>query len=645
MSFEINNNIIYFDNITVKILKLINYVGEIDNMITGVYDILYINNEKDYYRDDLCIKITTRKIDLDSDKLKIIRGNKNFIEILDIKNNVRLNKNLKGFKKNTIVDIMIMEKINYTFADFCSKADRKNFHACVDLMNYLTYTLITTMNYLISNNLYYLDLKLENIGVKIDENNNIAIKIIDIDSIAYPGDNILATETTSPFFYYNDGSLTLNEMQLYVIVFTIFQLIFNNKYYNICKQYYLSNDRQVYSNFYQDPAVNYSLMCSNFKIIITTYINKLLSEDDSYNYAKFFEVFGNNIIINDKQLNEFINNLFYIVYSFKRSNQENLIGEEYFKYNTHLNNDNLLEFGNSSDIGTKIIINMIQYLNVRNIFVKITNPGNFINIKTLLNPTVIEDITIEFNNKISDNKYDVIFTDKILNYSKFYTMAIERIDNETINFIKNTTYFNNIKFNVNINNSLKIFDSIFNNVQLIIYRELVHDEDDDNIYDYNNIVNIINNLIYIVNDLYSHGYYYNFNLNNIFISHDHVQLINYSDLYRITNQSYRDIMFSMFYLILNIITERINEHDSITNPLVKKLSEVLSTVNGRNEPYFNRNVLMKLNYLLDDNNYDIELILEILFNKIEQGKDITEINGKDIDFILSAINDLSSEII
>ena len=93
MSFEINNNIIYFDNITVKILKLINYVGEIDNMITGVYDILYINNEKNYYRNDLCIKITTRKIDLDSDKLKIIRGNKNFIEILDIKNNVRLNKN------------------------------------------------------------------------------------------------------------------------------------------------------------------------------------------------------------------------------------------------------------------------------------------------------------------------------------------------------------------------------------------------------------------------------------------------------------------------------------------------------------------------------------------------------------------------
>ena len=26
-----------------------------------------------------------------------------------------------------------------------------------------------------------------------------------------------------------------------------------------------------------------------------------------------------------------------------------------------------------------------------------------------MNPTVIEDITIEFNNKISDNKYDVIF--------------------------------------------------------------------------------------------------------------------------------------------------------------------------------------------------------------------------------------------
>lgn len=640
MSFEIHNNIIYIDNITVKILNLINYVGERDNMITGIYDILYINNKDNNYRDDLCIKITTRKIDLDSTKLKIINNNKNFINILFVKNNVRLDKDLQDFKKNTIVDIMIMEKINYTFADFCSTADRENFHASVDLMNYLTHTLITTMNYLISNNLYYLDLKLENIGVKIDKNNNITIKIIDIDSIASPGDNFLTTETTSPLFYLND-SLTMNEMQLYVIIFTIFQLIFNNKYYNICKQYYLSNDRQVYSNYFQDPSVNYSLICSNFKIIITTYINKLLYANNSYEHDKFFEVFGNNIIIDDKRLNEFINNLLYIVYSFKRTNQVKIIGDEYFKYNTPINNDNLFELGNSSNIGTKIIINMIQYLNVRNIFVKITNPENYINIKTIIDPTVIEDITIEFKNKISDNKYDVIFIDNILNYSKFYTMVIERIDNETINFIKNTTYFNNIKFNLNIY-SLNIFNSLFNDVQLIIYRKL--ENNTDNIYNYNNIINIINNLIYIVNDLYNHGYYYNFNLNNIYISHDYIQLLNYSDLYRITNQSYRDIMFSMFYLILNIITEKINEHDSITNTFVKKLSEVLTNVNGRNEPYFNRNVLMKLNYLLD-NNYDIELIIEILFNKIEQGQLITEINKKDIDFIISAINDLSSEII
>ena len=47
---------------------------------------------------------------------------------------------------------------------------------------------------------------------------------------------------------------------------------------------------------------------------------------------------------------------------------------------------------------------MLNYINIRNVDKEIITTENFINIKTYINPTIIDDITIHYLKKIDDNQ-------------------------------------------------------------------------------------------------------------------------------------------------------------------------------------------------------------------------------------------------
>lgn len=604
-------------NYYVKILSLMDVVGSSKNPTTGIYNIrLFKDNQE--IRDNVCLKITKRDINLDNKIVEIINNNDNFIKIYHIQNGNVLDQDFQNFKKGTEVNFMIMEKIDYTFNKFCADAELTNFHISTKLLNLLTYTLINTINYLFTYNLCYIDLKLLNIGMKIDNYNNITIKIIDVDSIAYIDSNsYISSDETTPYIYKNYDNSDFKELQLYVIIFTLFQALFNDKYYNACKDYYNYNN-QFIVNYFLDPNVDYSMLCSNLKSIITTYVNKLFSDNSALNYNEFIYKYGNNIVIEDINLNMFVNNLFYVLYNFKRSTKTFIPNANLFKINSPVNiYDDSLDLGNSNDLGTKIIVDMLNYINIRNVDKEIITTENFINIKTYINPTIIDDITIHYLKKIDDNTYLVKFINNMTKYTKDYYMKVENISNNNINFIKSKNYFNNIKFNIPIK-SVNILGDNFENVQLIVYKHL---QSERKTYKASNLVKIINSLIRIVNDLRQNNYLYNFNIDNIYIHNNQVQLLAYKNLSSYNNESFEDQLYNMYNVILNIITN--NTRDYLPAEPYDELIVKLFTSN-----YFDQKLLYKINNVISKDSF-ILFILKELFANINDGINV-EINYEDI---------------
>lgn len=613
----IDDKTLQISNYYVKLLSLIDIVGDSKNPITCVYNVrLFKDNQE--INDNICLKITRRDIDLDNKIVEIINNNDNFIKIYHIQNGNVLNQDFQNFKKGTNVNFMIMEKIDYIFNKFCADAELTNFHISTKLLNLLTYTLINTINYLFTYNLCYIDLKLLNIGMKIDNYNNIIIKIIDVDSIAYINANsyVNSSETT-PFFYKNDSHTDFKELQLYVIIFTLFQALFNDKYYNSCKDYYNYNN-QIIANYYLDPNVDYSMLCSNLKSIIITYVNKLFFDNNRLSYNEFIYKYGNNIIIEDINLNMFINNLFYVLYNFKRSTKTFIIDANLFRIDSPVNiYDDSLDLGNSNDIGTKIIVDMLNYINIRNVDKKIINTKNSINIKTYINPTIIDDITIHYLKKIDNNTYLVKFVNNMTNYKRDYYMKVENISNRNINFIKSKNYFNNIKFNIPLK-SVNILGNNFNNVQLIVYKNL---QSERKTYTTLNLIKIINSLIRIVNDLRQNNYLYNFDIDNIYIHNNQVQLLSYKNLSFYNDESFEDQLYNMYNVILNIITNNTRDY-SPTEPNDELIVKLLST------NYFDEKLLYKINNVIIKDSF-ILFILKELFENINDGINI-EINYENI---------------
>ena len=130
MTFKIiDNTTIQIDKYVVKILDLIGRVGSDANMITGIYNIQLFENNTKIYNNNVCLKITTRKINLDNNIVNIINNNDNFIKIFYYDNNYNILENdFLNFHKGTAVCFMIMEKIDDTFHKLCSNLEKENFH-------------------------------------------------------------------------------------------------------------------------------------------------------------------------------------------------------------------------------------------------------------------------------------------------------------------------------------------------------------------------------------------------------------------------------------------------------------------------------------------------------------------------------------
>lgn len=604
----IDKNTIEIDKYVINILDLIGSVVDKDGIITGIYNIQLFENNKELYKNNVCLKITRRKINLDDYIVDIINKNDNFTKIIyyDDHHNT-LTDDFLNFKKDTDVYFMIMEKIDNTFHDLCSNLETENFHLSADMLNYFTYTLINSMIYLLQNNLCYFDLKPLNIGYKII-NNKFIIKIIDIDSIAYINSDkgITHTNYTSPYYLKKYHYFNVQEAQLDVILFTIFQLLFNDKDYNACKDYY-TYLQDFYTNTFIDPNVDYSISCSNLKTIIIAYINKLIFYNLNLNYNDFLKNYGNNIEIEDEKLKEYLNNLFYFAYKFKQDNSFNDIS--LFNIGHDVTIENAYELGNSKDIGSEIIAKIIYYINTRNLQTYLIKTNSYINIQTMLIPTIVENITIQYLNKIDDNKYFVNFIDNINDHTSKFYMSLEKIDNSTMNFIKSKKYFNNIIYSIWLD-KLTVLDTEYTNVYLIISKKLINDR--TTTYNNSSILNIIKSIVKILNDLNNNGYYYDLDINNVYIKHNKVQLIDYTKLTKIKpGERIIDQLLNMYDLLLSIITKNVRQSQDYSLPNDELITKLIQL------NYFDKNKINKLNYILFSN-VELRRILNTVYKDIFQ---------------------------
>ena len=137
MTFKIiDNTTIQIDKYVIKIIERIGHVDNNEGAITEIYNIKLFENNKEIYINQVCLKITKRRINLDNDIVNIVNANDNFIKILyfDQNGNI-LTKDFLGFKKNTKVYFMIMEKIDNTLYHLCNNLEKENFHLSADMLN------------------------------------------------------------------------------------------------------------------------------------------------------------------------------------------------------------------------------------------------------------------------------------------------------------------------------------------------------------------------------------------------------------------------------------------------------------------------------------------------------------------------------
>ncbi|MBR2022591.1 MAG: hypothetical protein IJ997_02765, partial [Mycoplasmataceae bacterium] len=132
---------------------------------------------------------------------------------------------------------------------------------------------------------------------------------------------------------------------------------------------------------------------------------------------------------------------------------------------------------------------------------------------------------------------------------------------------------------------------------------------------------IINNLIRIDNDLRQNNYLYNFDIDNIYIDNNQVQLLAYKNLSFYNDESFEDQLYNMYNVILNIITNNIQNY-SPTEPNDELIVKLFST------NYFDDKLLYKINNVIIKDSF-ILFILKELFENINDGINV-EINYEDI---------------
>lgn len=241
-----------FDNTTLSVVTIGDYIYNIGNMLGKSRSLIFdIESSNTNIRTPLCIKIAVHDdIVFTNKQLQYINNNTDdFIEVYYYSSDVIFNQNLilNGVDLGNRIDICILEKIDTTLDKLCEKLLKYNSSIktfSVKFLSCLTARLINIISRLNSYGFYYTDIKAENIGIAI-YNNNLIVKLIDADTV----DTIakLATAQTSGRISPNISTIRMQYLNLF---FTIISLLFLNQDSTMCS----SNYDKFY---YQDAVHNY----------------------------------------------------------------------------------------------------------------------------------------------------------------------------------------------------------------------------------------------------------------------------------------------------------------------------------------------------------------------------------------------------
>ena len=260
------NQIIFNNQRNPYTINITNTIGEGSYAIIYDVEIIYNNNVYTNY----CMKIG--KINEISDEvMEYINNSPYFINVYKVIRNI----NRDDLKQLDIIlpvrgdnlDIMIMDKVDYDLRKFCSELGGAT--VSMKFMNYIAKTLFHLCIDMYNNDMYYFDLKADNIGI-IERNNKVVIKIIDIDSLHKINEDEFfdqVTDETSPYYDNNRDYTNIFRLQILACVFTMLQILFNNETDTTCNiiRKLLEIDPQLQMEYN-------GFDCNSFKSIFVSYV-------------------------------------------------------------------------------------------------------------------------------------------------------------------------------------------------------------------------------------------------------------------------------------------------------------------------------------------------------------------------------------
>lgn len=260
------NQIICNDQQNPYTINITNKIGEGSYAIIYDVEIIYNNNVYTNY----CIKIG--KINnINNEVMQYINNSPYFINVYKVIRNINRGE-LKQLDillpvRGDNLDIMIMDKVDSDLGKFCSGLG--NSTVSMKYMNYIATTLFNLCIDMYENNMYYFDLKADNIGI-IERNNKVVIKIIDIDSLHKINEDEFfdqVTDETSPYYDNNKDYTNIFRLQILACVFTMLQILFNNDVETNCNiiSKLLKIDPEL-------PIIKSGFDCNSFKSIFVSYV-------------------------------------------------------------------------------------------------------------------------------------------------------------------------------------------------------------------------------------------------------------------------------------------------------------------------------------------------------------------------------------
>ena len=290
----------------------------------------------------LCLKIAEHgNISFNYAKLGFIEQHQNdYAQVYNYSSNVTFDNKmiLDGYDLGNSVDICVLEQIDNTLDQLCDDL-RNQEKGLIDVktfsfkfLSYLTKRLIEIATTLITNGLYYADMKAANIGITMRDS-QYSVKLIDVDtinsfgslSIGAKSGKFVSTDTTTGRIAPN---INIVRIQYLNIFFTIFSLLFLDDYKTMCSN--------KYNQFYRGKMYNYMSWVNNDKRY-TAWMNTHNTDCEQYKYAlligtyKIIEDYGGIKEFNNKYIYAYYNDILQSVYNVIMNNGR-CVQSEYYNY-------------------------------------------------------------------------------------------------------------------------------------------------------------------------------------------------------------------------------------------------------------------------------------------------------------------------